>query len=281
MLTRILTSLVLVPLAVFLTFYPGGLPFAVAIGIVAVLGGVEFYSGVRKTGARPIVWAGLAAIVTFVVGARISTIGSDSIWLPAVITLLVMLCFLVELFRRNRAPLINVGSTVLGAVYVGWLLSHLVLLRGVNGKNVVVGSYSEEPGAWLLMLTFLGTWACDTGAYFIGKFYGRTKLAPRLSPGKTVEGSVAGLVSAVLLAVIFGLVIKLPPQHALALGLIFGVMTQVGDLSESAVKRELQIKDFGSLIPGHGGILDRFDSLLFTGPVVYYYAAFLLKEWLG
>jgi phosphatidate cytidylyltransferase len=284
MLARVLTGVVLIPIAVYLIFYPGGLPFAIAIGVVSILGAVEFYKGVRKVGARPVEWAGLLAVAMFVVSMRTyerSTIGSV---FPAVLTLLLVLSFLNELLRGRRAPLVNVGATVFGAIYVGWLISHLVVLRGIGEHDdlrplVVVGSFATTAGAWLVMYAFLCTWACDTGSYFIGKFYGKTKLAPRLSPNKTVEGSVAGLVSAVLVSVIVAAVIKLPQRDALALGVIFGVLSQLGDLSESAIKREIGVKDFGTIVPGHGGILDRFDSLLFTGPAVYYYAVLFLQGW--
>lgn len=280
MLARVLTGVIGVPLAVFLIFFPGGLPFAIAIGIVSILGALEFYGGVRKTGARPVEWAGLLSVALFVVAARTyqrATIGSI---FPAVLTTLLVLSFCVELVRKNRAPLVNVGTTLFGAIYVGWLIQHLVVLRGVEGSPITVWSYTEAPGAWLVMLTFLCTWACDTGAFAIGRAYGRTKLAPRLSPNKTIEGAVGGLLGSLLLAIITGIIIRLPLQHALALGLMCGVLTQLGDLSESAIKRELQVKDFGSIVPGHGGILDRFDSVLFTGPAVYYYAILFLRDWL-
>jgi phosphatidate cytidylyltransferase len=245
---------------------------------------MEFYSGVRKTGARPIEWAGLLAVALFVVSMRTyerSTIGAV---FPAVLTSLLILSFLNELLRARRAPLVNVGATVFGAIYVGWLISHLVVLRGIGEHeglrpHVLVGSFETTAGAWLVMYAFLCTWACDTGAYFIGKFYGKTRLAPKLSPNKTVEGSVAGVVSSILVAVIVGVIIKLPQGHALALGAIFGLLSQLGDLSESAIKREIGVKDFGTIVPGHGGILDRFDSLLFTGPAAYYYAVLFLQGW--
>ncbi len=281
MLARVLTGVVGLPLAIFLIFYPGGLPFAVAIGIVSILGALEFYGGVRKNGARPVEWAGLIAVALFVVAARTyerSTIGAI---FPAVLTLLLILSFCHELLRKNRAPLINVGTTVFGAIYVGWMISQLVALRGIEGRDISVLSFSASAGAWLVMLTFFGTWACDTGAYFIGRAYGRTKLAPKLSPNKTIEGSIGGLACSIILTVVIGTIINLPPQHSLALGALFGILTQLGDLSESAIKRELGIKDFGAIVPGHGGILDRFDSILFTGPVAYYYALLFLGGWTG
>ncbi len=278
MLTRLLAGFVLAPLVLVAVFWPGGLPFAVVVGVFSVVGAMEFYKGVRKIGMRPVEWAGLLAVVMFVVSMRTyerTTIGAI---FPAVLTLCLILSFLHELFRTRRAPLLNVGVTVFGAIYVGWLISHLVVLRGMTG-DVTVAGFTTTKGACLVTYALLCTWACDTGAYFIGKFYGRKKLAPMLSPNKTVEGSVAGIVSSVLVSVIIATIIRLPQAHALALGAIFGILSQLGDLSESAIKRELSIKDFGNIIPGHGGVLDRVDSLLFTGPVVYYYAVLFLGRW--
>ncbi len=281
MLARVLTALVGIPLAVFLIFYPGGLYFAIAICFVSVLGALEFYGHARKTGARPVEWAGLAAVALFVVSARTYERAQIGSIFPAVLTLLLILSFCVELLRRKRSPIVNVGSTVFGAIYVGWLISHLVVLRGVPGRPITVFSYTAEAGAWLVMFTFLCTWACDTGAYFFGRSYGRTKIAPRLSPNKTVEGSAAGLVCSVLIAVVMGILIDLPAQHAVALGVLFGMLCQLGDLSESAIKREVSVKDSGSIVPGHGGILDRFDSLLFAAPAAYYYVVLFLDKWLA
>ena len=280
MLKRILTAVVGIPLAIVLVFSPRGLPFAIAMAIISMLGAHEFYAGVRKIGARPIEWTGIIAVALFIVSARTyqaSTIGSI---FPAVLTLLIGLSFFVEMVRKERAPLPNVGYTIFGAIYVGWLISHLVVLRSVGGFVTVRGDI-REAGAWLVMLTFICTWACDTGAYFIGRFWGKKKLAPQLSPNKTVEGAIGGLIGSVVACVIVGYFISLPIQHSLALGTMFGVLSQLGDLSESAIKRELGIKDFGNVVPGHGGILDRFDSLLFTGPAAYYYIVLFLKHWPG
>lgn len=289
MLVRILTAVVGIPLAVALIFFPGGVPFAVAMGAVSILGALEFYRGVRKIGARPVVWAGLLAVLFFVFSARTfsytdrTTIGAV---FPTVLTLLLVASFCTEMVRSERAPILNVGSTLFGAIYVGWLISHLVVLRGIwlvgltpVPHTLAVGRFHPEVGACLVMLTFLGTWACDTGAYFLGKAFGKTKLAPKLSPNKTWEGAIGGFIASILVTLVSGAVIDLPVYHSLALGALFGILTQLGDLSESSLKRELDIKDFGTIVPGHGGILDRFDSLLFTGPAAYYYVVLFLHHW--
>lgn len=278
MLARILTGVVGIPLAILLVFLPNKIPFAGAICIVSIIAVLELYEGAKRIGARPIKWAGLLAVALFVVSALTyerETIGSV---FPAALTMFLMLSFCVEFFRKHRAPLLNVGITVFGAIYVGWLISHIVVLRNIPGLILISGRQTEV-GSWLVMMTFVGTWACDTSAYFIGKAFGKHKLAPKLSPNKTLEGSAAGLLGSIISTIIMGIVIKLPIGHSIALGCIFGVLCQLGDLSESAVKRELNIKDFSKLVPGHGGMLDRFDSLLFTAPAAFYYVSLFLKHW--
>ena len=141
MLARLITGLVGIPLAVFLVFYPGGWPFAVAIGIVSILGALEFYGGVRKIGVRPVEWAGLLAVALFIVSARTYQASTIGAMFPAVLTLLLILSFCAEMVRKVRAPIVNVGATVLGAIYVGWLISHLVVLRGVVARGVDEGDH--------------------------------------------------------------------------------------------------------------------------------------------
>ena len=267
----------MIPLSVLCVFYPGGIPFAAFAGAVSLIAAHEFYQGVRRLGAHPVEPVGLLAVALFVFSARTYQIKEISSIFPAVLTLLLIVSFCIELIRRKRAPLVNVGATVLGAIYVGWLIMHLVVLRGIHG-TVTVGHYTGERGAWLVMLTLICTWACDSGAYFTGRFLGKTKIAPNLSPNKTFEGSLGGLAGSVIAGLITGwLIIGLPWYHALALGSLLGVLCQLGDLSESAIKREIGVKDFGNIMPGHGGMLDRLDSLLFSGPMVYYYVVLFLR----
>ncbi len=278
MATRVITGIVGIPIAVVLIFWPGGVPFAAGVTLVALVGASEFYAQVRKTGARPVEWVGLLAVVVFVVSAGAQHNEHSELAVRLLFSVLLVLSFLAELVRRNRSPIVNLGTTVLGAIYVGWMLSHVVMLRRFSEKLVLVG-FESTAGAWLVMYVFLCTWACDTAAYFVGKYYGRTKLAPRLSPGKTVEGSIGGAIASILVSSALGAFIGLPAEHSLALGLILGIFAQLGDLTESALKREIGIKDFGNIMPGHGGVLDRFDSLLFTGTAAYYYASYFLKHW--
>jgi len=154
--------------------------------------------------------------------------------------------------------------TVAPALYFGYLAGHFVLLREL-----------PDGRAWLF-LTILTVWVADTGAYFLGRAVGRHKLAPAVSPGKTVEGAVgqviSGFVAVLVLNEALGLGLEIGIGHAIALGLLLPVVALLGDLAESALKRALGVKDSSGLVPGHGGVADRLDSLLFAAPVVFWYA---------
>jgi len=187
-----------------------------------------------------------------------------------------------ELFRHERAPVRDLGATILGVYYVGWLFTYLVHLRLTPGVMVEPrGGWFEvnSLGARLVLFAFVTTWACDTAAYFAGRTFGKHKLAPTISPGKTIEGSVGGLLGSVVIALLVGGLAGFPMSARLVLGLAVGVFCQLGDLCASAMKREMGIKDFGAVIPGHGGVLDRFDSLLFVAPVVSYLSELMGSAW--
>jgi len=156
--------------------------------------------------------------------------------------------------------------TLLGVCYCAWLLGHAIWLRGL-------------PDGRALTLFALGvTWCGESGAYFVGRRIGRHKLAPRVSPGKTVEGAAAQVAVSTVAAVVAAPAAGLPVAHGLAIGVMLGVVGQVGDLAESFLKRSAKTKDAGSLLPGHGGLLDRLDSLLFNLPALYYYVSVLLPR---
>jgi len=155
----------------------------------------------------------------------------------------------------------KIALLLLGVLYVGLLLGHFILTRALPS------------GEWLIFFVISVTWAGDTGAFYAGRTFGRRKLAPRISPNKTVEGLVGGLALSVLAAFIarYWFVPSFSPADCVALGLLLSLAGMLGDLTESAFKRSAGVKDSGSLIPGHGGMLDRIDSLLFAAPTFYYY----------
>jgi len=181
----------------------------------------------------------------------------------AVILILLFYMVAMVIVYPQYSPL-DMAISFFSTIYVGMLIFLFLLSTLPNGW------------IWLIIMLFC-TWANDTGAYFVGRRWGRRRLAPELSPGKSVEGAIGGLLTCIVAAWAASLLYtNLPLWPLLLLGLIIGLAAQVGDLVESAIKRQAGVKDSGKLIPGHGGVLDRFDSMLFTAPLVYYYASWIL-----
>jgi phosphatidate cytidylyltransferase len=285
MLLRFLSGIIGIPLLIILVFVQEGTPYVLGIGIISIIGLYEFYKGVRHTGAEPQEWVGFTSALLFLFAA-INKFDAKGFSIPGVITLFVIATLVIEMMRENRAPIKNLGSTFLGAIYVGWLFSYLVALRSLKGDPMLFpdayfhlrGFPLPIPvGGWLVLYVAFTGWAADTGAYLVGIKIGKHKLAPHLSPGKSWEGFLAGLASALLMSFLMGNAMGIPLKHTMVLGFAIGVASVVGDLAESSLKRDIGIKDFGSILPGHGGILDRFDGLLFAAPLFYYYVTLILK----
>ncbi len=181
--------------------------------------------------------------------------------LPVLITAAVVISLIWLLFRYPRDQAFNNWAwTMAGILYIGWMLSYWVELRNL------------ETGMALVFIAMFTAFANDTGAFFVGRAWGKHALAPSISSGKTWEGAIGGLLSSVVASLLIGLIVKAPYSYwqiAIA-GLIISICAQLGDLVESLLKRNTGVKDAGKLIPGHGGILDRMDSLIFTGVIVYY-----------
>ncbi|NCO39143.1 MAG: phosphatidate cytidylyltransferase [Armatimonadetes bacterium CG_4_10_14_3_um_filter_66_18] len=293
LLYRALSALVGLPLAVVLVC-SGGLWLAVPVCALVALGFGEFADKARAKNLNVIAPLGYAVSVALVVVTYARTLPAGAFGrlspdrydraLLGLLFLLVMGSLILYVFRYHRdqrAPVVaDVSATVLGALYLGVAFSFFVLLRDFHSGEtpVAIPGFAGHPqqfGARVLLLLFCATWATDTGAYFAGKnlgertpFVRKHKLTPA-SPNKTWEGCVGGFVAAVLVGLAFGSWFQLPLLLALLVGAVAGVMGQFGDLCKSIMKRDLGTKDFGSLIPGHGGVLDRFDSLMMNVPAVY------------
>lgn len=286
MLLRILSALIGIPLLIILVFVREGIPYIMGIGVISIIALMEFYRGVRKAKvADPQEWVGVASAFLFLFAAQYQfrqELQTQFFSLPDLLTVLVIISLMIELLRKNRSPIRNLGVTLTGVVYVGWLFSYLVAINSVPSPTGEAIHLRFIPvalryGGWLVLYITFSTWASDTSAYFIGRKWGKNKLAPHLSPGKTWEGFCAGVVGSILMSVLMSRPLEMPIPHAIALGMSIAIAGVIGDLAESAIKRELGIKDFGSIMPGHGGILDRFDSLLFTAPLFYYYITAIAK----
>jgi phosphatidate cytidylyltransferase len=261
---RAVVAVVAAPLILWAA-WSGGVAFFVFVEMIILLGLLEFYQLAKVKGMHPNRLLGVIAGLTL--GAQIYFRGNQEIWLIEMF--LVVLLVLVELFRNKGSALHNAGATLLGFAYVAGLWSFMLLIRELPAPlNLDYGS----AGTWIVML--LATiWVCDTAAYFCGLVFGRHKLFARVSPKKTWEGAIGGLIFAILMAVAsyYWFVRDLRLIDAIVIGFIIGTIGQLSDLAESLFKRDAGVKDSSSLIPGHGGVLDRFDSEMLVTPLVYLY----------
>lgn len=269
---RVLASVVFIPCLIIITLR-GGYQFLALIDIVIFVGMWEFFGMMRAKGLRPYRAIGIAS------GLALSWYFflRDGVYANLFLTVGLLAIMTLELTRRDgKDAIYHVSTTMLGVVYVGYLASHLVLLRQLP----LAAELDYHLGASFVFLAFVVTWACDTGAYIVGSAVGRRPLLPRVSAGKTVEGAVGGVVFAVAGAIVAQQTFAgyLGAAQAVLLGGGAAVVGQVGDLFESLIKRDADVKDTSGLIPGHGGVLDRFDGLLFTAPLMYYYLKFVVLQ---
>jgi phosphatidate cytidylyltransferase len=272
LLPRLLSAFAFIPLLVWLVLL-GGWPYLLLLEAVVILGLIEFHRLCRTAGASPHAEVALPAgalLVMFLYQGHTAAAGF-------MLTGFFLLALVLELFReRPGQALANLGATAFGVFYVGWLGSHLGLLR--TGPPAEGGGI--ERGAAVVLFTFLVTWAGDSGAFFVGRSIGRRRLIPKVSPGKTVEGAIGGLLGSVAAGVLGALFIApfLGTVHGAVMGALAGIVGPLGDLVESLLKRGAGLKDTAQLIPGHGGVLDRFDSLLFVAPVFHYYLKYMVFQ---
>jgi len=274
---RIITALCGIPLLLaFVWFNPHQFPLLILpVAAFAALGALEFYRLGSLSGARPLTLLGVVWAVLFVVNAHLDATYEVDYLLPSLLASAVVLPLIwLFLFSRERA-FVSWAWTLAGILYIGWMLSHYVSLREFDQDL-------DQGRGWVILVLF-STFACDTGAFLTGRAWGRHPLAPAVSPGKTWEGAVGGFVAGPAAALIIYTLLdaadlSLPLSYAqtVFLGCLVGLFAQLGDLFESLLKRRAGVKDSGNLMPGHGGVLDRMDSLVFTGAIVYYYVQWVV-----
>lgn len=268
MLLKRLISGLLLAIVSFALIIAGVIPTAVEVWLIAVLGVFEFYQLSLKKKIRPSKITGFLA-VTFIMISTYYSSEREMVYLLAGLLIYTMVVFL---FRKDFhiSIFLDAGVTGLGFLYVGWLLSFVIILRKLPDEFHFY-NFTFAKGSGYVIFLVLGTCFYDIGAYLVGRLIGRTKLFPQVSPGKTVEGSVGGLLASILVSLWFGKFLGLPVLHIITLSLIMSAGGQLGDLWESVLKRDVNSKDSGDIIIGHGGVLDRFDSIIFTAPLVYIY----------
>lgn len=260
--TRIISAFAMFPLLGIV--YLGGIYLELAAVLVSAIGLRELYAAFETAGFKPSKTIGYIS-VALLYALDFLTDGT-----PALAPWLIALMFgcMIYGFRLEEIKIQDMAATLFGSVYVVFLFYFVVLIdRSQNFSGYI----------WLVFIISLGT---DTFAYFTGMFLGKHKLCPNLSPKKTVEGAIGGMAGAAVLASLFEIFIIKGENafsiHFIAMVLLGSVISQLGDLSASSIKRRTGIKDYGNLIPGHGGIMDRFDSVLFVAPYLYIYIAYIL-----
>lgn len=234
----------------------GKLYLNIGVLVVSIIGLREFYMAIEKINIKPLSYVGY--LCTFMM--FLSNI-YPSINIEISLTLSTILSLILYLFNK-KASIKDIGITLMGILYISVLFFHINYLEG----SVYI---------WLIFIIAFGT---DTFAYLGGRFFGKRKLWPEISPNKTIEGSISGIIGSVILTFIFSILIKDDSTYLLIiLAILASITSQVGDLIASKIKRTVKVKDYGYIMPGHGGVLDRFDSIILSSPLIYYYINYLLN----
>lgn len=281
--------------AAVLSIMAGGISLAAALGAACFMGGREFIAMARRKGINPSARIVLGMIVAFFVMAAVPDM---PVWMtggkvpdtfsiqhfPLLLSIGIYISFFRLLFRHENPPatIADIASTILGFIYVGWLPSHLVLLRNLTPNGMpITANPLQQPGLAYVWATLFIIWGTDVFAYYVGKKIGKRLLYPQISPKKTIEGSLGGFVAAIILSTVIAYVadnflfechpFKFNIWQAPLMGAVISVAAQLGDLCESLLKRDAGIKDSGDMIPGHGGFLDRGDSIIIASALAYYW----------
>lgn len=271
---RWLTALIAMPIVLIFAWFGGWFAF-VAILLIVVLGALEFRHMLLHAGYHPLIWVSLGLSVLLLVSAMLPHYQLLLIEIGVGCALLIS--FLLLLLRKHLdGALVDWALTLAVSVYLGWPMSCLLVLRGYDPGQFHFGSTQwliVPTGIWWMLVVLLGVWGFDAAAFFSGRYFGRHKLAPLVSPGKTWEGVAGGLVLSITACLVLTIVpLHVPWYLAILLGILIGGAATLGDLAESLIKRQTHVKDSGQIMPGHGGMLDRIDSILFASVVVYIFA---------
>ena len=267
LLTRVISAVIAIAVLVVVMISPG-IYMNIVVSIIALLGLSELFNAFNTGSYKPVKWIGYLSVIYVVLIGWLKGFGiNELINITAFIILILSLTCVV--FSRNKITFLDIAVTLFAITYVTYLSSFIILTRDMDKGNLFV---------WFILI---GGWLTDSSAYFIGKFWGRNKLITDLSPKKTIEGAAGGTLGGTIAVVLYGLLlnsyfaVNIQLVHYIILGLLLSVFAQIGDLLASAIKRTTNIKDFGNIMPGHGGVIDRFDSIFVIAPIVYFYFKYI------
>ena len=263
---RVISALVALPLLFAVVIFNLNV-FFVSLCIITVIGLYEYFTAVASSNIKPMKNIGiLMGILTLIL---IFNKNGFIIFVPF-LTFVMLILLSIPVFSK-KYNFYGAGVTIIGILYIPLFFGFIYLIRAIPDK-----------GLYLVWFVFIASWFTDTFAYFAGRAFGKTKLCPDISPKKTVEGAVGGTIGSIVGCVIYGVlidkmtVVHIPVIHLFIIGFVGAIISQIGDLAASSIKRNVGIKDYGKIMPGHGGVLDRFDSILFVAPIIYYYITYII-----
>lgn len=277
LLARAVLALVGLPILIACAYW-GGWPLLILVAVVTVIGLGEYYSATLMTNICPAVLVGYLGALALLTVTAFSSPSQCDLGVLIVLVAVVAAAMLSQIRGNSYAgATVNSATTVFGVVYVGLLMSFLLRLADFDLPAALgepAGRFASSVGT--LLLVAIPVWTLDTCAFIVGSAWGRHQLSPQLSPHKTIEGALAGFIGCVGLTVLLGWWLRLPMAYGLVLGILLAVVAQLGDAAKSTIKRDLGIDDFGNIFGPHGGLLDRFDGLLFAMPAAWLYLTLLL-----
>lgn len=254
-LTKRLSSAVIGLLLLIFIIAKGGYLLYFSLYIVSIIGLREFYKAIENVKATPCYLVGYLGTTGILLSFIFPNINLDLIF-----TIIILILLIIMVVHKGYS-LKDISLTLFGIIYIPFLLFHIGYL-----DNTI-----------FLYLVFIIAFGTDTFAYIIGNLFGKNKLSPTISPNKTIEGFIGGILGSVVLVVLYSMYFKITPLWSMILlSILTSILSQLGDLAASKIKRITKIKDFGNIMPGHGGVLDRFDSIIFAAPIIYYYTKLFL-----
>lgn len=276
---RVITGTIIGVTALWCLLY-GGIALLLLIFVFVYLGSKEYVQILENKGFYP----SLKVILVSDVALALLSYFNRFDLIAIALTFSSISAFMWVLFKGRQPYIANVSTTILGFVYGGWFPLHLLFLRGLNAENYqgFLKLNIQNDGLGYVVFLFVAILLTDTGCYYFGRRFGKHQLSPVISPNKTVEGAIGGAICAIIGSLIVGHFIRLSFFNSLILGILCTTFAQIGDLSESLIKRDAGVKDSGNTLPGHGGFMDRTDSYVLTIPVMFYYLKyFVVSHQLG